>query len=144
MIIKSLQLLNVEKWIIDGIEYCFYNNYIKIDNKYYRQTDGIIMGSVIGPKLAEIYLINLDKFILSYPGLKFMARYVDDVLCIIDSNIVNTTDLQKYVNSYNENIKFTIEHNSDNIIIYLDITLVKHKDKIKFKRYWKEQNNLNY
>lgn len=38
-----------------------------------------------------------------------MVRYVDDILCIIDSNMVNMVDLLNYINSYNENINFTIE-----------------------------------
>ncbi|XP_023219044.1 uncharacterized protein LOC111621196, partial [Centruroides sculpturatus] len=45
-----------------------------IKGEYFRQKDGISMGSVVGPKLAEIVMKNIDKTLLNLGGIVFLAR----------------------------------------------------------------------
>ncbi|XP_067118414.1 uncharacterized protein [Centruroides vittatus] len=50
----KLMKLNVEPEIINLIEFAYKSNYFEYEGNYYTQEEGISMGSVIGPKLAEL------------------------------------------------------------------------------------------
>ena len=57
---------------------------------YYRQKDGVAMGSPLGPALANAFLshyetIWLEECPLSFAPI-FYARYVDDIFVLIRSN----------------------------------------------------------
>ncbi|XP_023238620.1 STAM-binding protein-like [Centruroides sculpturatus] len=47
------------------------NNYFQYDKKFYTQTEGIPMGTCIGPKLAEITIIQIDEKIKNIEGIEF-------------------------------------------------------------------------
>ena len=70
---------------------------------------------------------------------KFYYRYVDDtIICI------HKEDLQKVVeifNNYDPNLKFTYEVESDNMINFLDISLIKHNNYIATNWYPKPTNS---
>ncbi|XP_023213085.1 uncharacterized protein LOC111615875, partial [Centruroides sculpturatus] len=97
----KLTQLKIEPEIIDLIEFTYRSNYFEINSKYYTQNSGISMGSVIGPKLAEIIMIDIDKEISDIYGIKFYRRYVDDVLIIYDEEAIPVLGA------------YTIRHNSD-------------------------------
>ncbi|XP_023237329.1 uncharacterized protein LOC111636344 isoform X1 [Centruroides sculpturatus] len=44
------------------------------EKNFYRQTEGILMGSVIGPKLAEIFMLDVDMILSTLNGVMFFAR----------------------------------------------------------------------
>ena len=54
---------------------------------YFRQIDGVTMGSPLGPTLANIVLAHLEK---EWQKLEFSphfyARYVDDIICIFNDH----------------------------------------------------------
>ena len=53
----------------------------------YQQVDGVAMGSLLGPLLANIFMFHVGKLLFN-SGLKqevnFWVRYVDDVFVIFD------------------------------------------------------------
>ena len=77
------------------------------NDKIYKQTDGVSMGSSLGPVIANIFMTELEKFILDDMikdnTIKFYIRYVDDTLMLvkpenIDQNSRNLIHLIKTSN----------------------------------------------
>ena len=58
------------------------------NDNVYKQTDGVSMGSSLGPVIANIFMTELEKFILDElindNIVKFFIRYVDDTLLLVN------------------------------------------------------------
>ena len=98
------------------------------NGKYFRQRDGVAMGSPLGPALANAFLAHhetvwLENCPLSFAPL-FFARYVDDVFVLIRSND-HIVKLAEYFSSQHPNINFTYELEKDNTIAFLDVNVFR-------------------
>lgn len=60
---------------------------------------------------------------------KFIAKYVDDLLFIIDENL-----LQEYLDSFHHLLQFTYEPAVDNKIPYLDMWIIKNNNSISMAK----------
>ena len=81
--------------------------------RYYRQIDGVTMGSPLGPTMANFCLANLEAQLLHdncdevcAPAL--YLRYVDDIFCVFRDGCIHESFLAK-LNSLHPNLKFTSE-----------------------------------
>ena len=100
------------------------------NDRYYRQIEGVAMGSPLGPILANIFLCHHEKRWLRNCPAEFKPinyiRYVDDTFVLFwDESHVDK--FQKYLNEQHPNIKFTVEKEQDNVLPFLDV-LVKRTD----------------
>ena len=118
----KLKKCTLKKLIID----CCTKTTFSFNNKLYDQIDGVCMGSSLGPVLANIIMTELEKNIL--PSLiesgiiKSYIRYVDDTLVLIkESEIQNVIDT---FNSFDRNLKFTVDTFEDGNIHFLDISVL--------------------
>ena len=103
---------------------------ILFDNKYYRQTDGVAMGSPLGPSLANIFLCHHEKYWLENCPRQFSPeyyrRFVDDIFILFqDKDQVNKFD--KYLNSRHIKMNFTNEVEDDLSLNFLDILIKKEQ-----------------
>ncbi|XP_023239978.1 uncharacterized protein LOC111638484 isoform X2 [Centruroides sculpturatus] len=113
MIIESLSAYNIPEYIIKLIEFIFNNNYLKISTDYYRQKKGIAMGPVIGPKLADIYMITIDERILTLT--------------------VSSKDIEDYANRLQENLNFTNEDEQQQELNFLDVVIKREETRVLFQ-----------
>ena len=62
---------------------CTKNVHFTFNEKAYKQTDGIALGSPLGPILAYIFMVELENNIVPalLENLRFWKRYVDDAIC---------------------------------------------------------------
>ena len=93
------------------------------NSKFYKQIDGVAMGSPLAPVLANIftgfYESNwLNEYNLNKP--KFYLRYVDDILAAFDKK-QDSLDFLNFLNKRHPNIKFTIEKQTNHSIAFLDV-----------------------
>jgi hypothetical protein len=83
------------------------------------------MGSSLGPVLANIILTEFENIIVSdlinTGVIKFYRRYVDDTLVLIRPSDIPHV-LAKF-NSFDKNIKFTIDDFSDSDVHFLDLKI---------------------
>ncbi|VDK44937.1 unnamed protein product [Dibothriocephalus latus] len=94
------------------------------DSQVYRQTDGIAMGSPLGPLLAEICMGKLEKVQLSEQihKLKHYGRYVDDIFAIAAAE-TDEDALLNEVNRAHSSTKFTLELENASSLTFLDVLL---------------------
>ena len=97
------------------------------NGEYYDQTDGVAMGSPLGPILANLFMgVKEDQWLQEYSGIKpeFYRRYVDDTFLVFE-NEAEGDRFFEYLNTRHQNIKFTKETESSNGIPFLDIYICK-------------------
>ena len=88
---------------------CTKNVHYVFESRIYVQTDGIAMGSPLGPVLADIFMIQLENSLL--PDLTnyitFWKQYVDDTICFVKTGTAEF--ITSVLNSFDKNIQITFE-----------------------------------
>ena len=116
---------------------CTKNAHFTLNNKTHLQVDGVAMGSPLGPVLANIFMVELERNII--PTLSndvfLWKRYVDDTICFIKLTSINK--VLETLNSYHKNIKLTIETETENKLSFLDVLLIRNNSLISTKVYRK-------
>ena len=89
---------------------CTKNAHFTLNNKTYLQVDGVPMGSPLVPVLANIFMVDLKRNILTTLSndILLWKRYVDDTICFIKLTSIN--EVLETLNSCHANIKFTIQN----------------------------------
>ena len=86
---------------------------------YYRQVDGLAMGSPPAPHFANGWLSQYDGTIKG--DSKLFTRYMDDILQDMKSNKIESE--LGVINALHENLKFTIERQTNGKITFLDMQI---------------------
>jgi len=63
--------------------------------------------------------------------------YVDDILIMCNENITNVNQVLKSFNDITPNLNFTLKQDEENKLNFVDILIIKTKDKISFDIYRK-------
>ena len=127
------------------LEVCTKEMHFTFDGKIYQQTDGVCMGSPLGPVLANVFMVHLEETIV--PQLQDIMptwrRYVDDTFTLVKKG--KKDEVIAALNSFHPNIKFTHEVEKDQQIAFLDVMLTKEENgKVQTSVYRKPTNNSIY
>ena len=79
------------------------NAMFSYDHEFFKQIDGVIMGSPLGSTLADFFLINLEDKVLTLSRLflpKIYLRFVDAIFAVFDGSLL----MPKFFNMLNKNI----------------------------------------
>ena len=116
------------------------NNFFNFDGKTYKQTDGVAMGSPLGPSLANAFLCFHETIWLNDCPEDFKPvhyrRYVDDIFALFRSPD-HLEKFTSYLNSKHKNIKFTYEKESNDSLPFLDILISRSENGFKTSVYHK-------
>ena len=104
-------------------ELCMCNVLMLTHNGYYRQIDGLAMGSPPAPLLANGWLSRFENKIKG--SAKVYTRYMDDILREIKVSQIDKKLSE--INNYHPSLKFTMEKENDNSIPFFDMKII-HKD----------------
>ena len=111
------------------------------NSKFYKQIDGVTMGSPLDPALANIYICSFEnKRFKDYPhSLKpvFYRLYVDDIFALLFS-LDQAEKFKKYLSSKHLNINFSLEKENDGRLSFLDINILREKGKFVTNIYRKK------
>ena len=93
------------------------------NSEFYKQIDGVAMGSTLAPVLANIFMGFyeskwLNEYNINKP--KFYLRYVDDILAAFDKE-EDSLNFLNFLNKRHPNIKFTIGKQINHSIAFLDV-----------------------
>ena len=96
------------------------------DGKYYKQVDGVSMGSPLGPTLANAFLCHHEKSWLQdcppeYKPIMYQ-RYVDDTFLLFRSR-EHAALFLNYLNGKHPNIRFTCDTETNGVLNFLDLNI---------------------
>ena len=115
------------------------------DGKIYQQTDGVCMGSPLGPVLANVFMVHLEETIVPQlqEEMPTWRRYVDDTFTMVKKG--KRDKVIDLLNSFHPNIKFTQEAENDQQIAFLDVLLKRGENGVvQTSVYRKPTNNSIY
>ena len=116
------------------------NNFFNFDGKIYKQTDGVAMGSPLGPSLANAFLCFHEQVwlndCLEHFKRVYYRRCVDDIFALFRSPD-HLEKFTNYLNSKHKDIKFTYGKESNNSLPFLDILISRSENGFKTSVYHK-------
>ena len=110
---------------------------------YFKQIDGLAMGSPPAPHLANGWLSQYDDTIKG--DSKLFSRYMDDILQEIKTSQIN--DRLAAINALHEKLAFTIERQVEGRIPFLDMLIMNNQGRLSSGWYNKPTDTgliLNY
>ena len=100
------------------------------------------MGASISGLLAILFMDKLEKQVVSSFPISIYARYIDDIF-VLTTNREESLSILQSVNNLHPNIKFKIEHPSeDNSLSLLDFRIRIEHGKAEFQYYQKSAKKL--
>ena len=110
------------------LELCTKEMHFSFNDKIYRQVNGVAMGSPLGPVIANIFMVELERRLIPtmYDKISLWFRYVDDTFTFIKRGEVD--NIIRILNSFHESINFTFEKETDESISFLDVNVMKRTD----------------
>ena len=108
----------------DRLLLCTKNVHFSYNGDIYTQADGVAMGSPLGPVLAGLFMVGLERTIL--PTLREhmspSKRYVDDTISYIKEESIELV-LSK-LNGYHDNKEFIYEIENNGKLPFLDVLVI--------------------
>ena len=110
---------------------------------YYKQVDGLAMGSPPAPHLANGWMSQFDNTIMEESRL--YARYMDDIIRIIKQREIDQKLVE--INNLHPSLKFTIEREENGSIPFLDMRIIHSNGQLSSTWYNKPTDTgliMNY
>jgi len=133
--------LNLQKdQLVKLLEIATTNQLFQFDGQLYEQTDGVAMGSPLGPLLANVFMCHFEEK-LTRDGLMphLYRRYVDDTLARMPNTDAATVFLTT-LNGLHPSLTFTMELPVDDRIPFIGIEIIKNGTKLETQVYRKSTN----
>ncbi len=110
------------------------------NSQWYKQLDGVAMGSPLGPTLANAFLAHHEKSWLANCPSDFKPvlykRYVDDIFLLFTSEL-HVKPFQDYMNTQHHCMEFTSECESNGSMAFLDLSICSSNGKFSTSVYRK-------
>ena len=114
------------------------------NSQFYQQTDGVAMGGPASSTTAEIYMQADESTAISmalHPP-KFWERFADDVYSTVKNTYLE--NFFHHINNLHQNIKFTMEEESNGELAFLDTLLKRNNGEISVLVYRKPTHTDQY
>ena len=124
---------------------CTKGVHFTFNEEVYKETDGVAIGSPLGPVLAHIFMVELENNIVPVlqDNLSLWKRYVDDTICFVKVGTINY--ITRIPNNFDPTtIKFIYEVEKDCKLPFLDVLLIRKGNNIITTIYRKTTTNDIY
>ena len=120
------------------------NMLFSFNDKFYVQTDGMCMGSPLGPTMAA-FAMDMVECKLNECKIKpvFYRRYVDDIFAIFNTH-TDAGHFLHFMNSIIPQLKFTMEYENGKSLTFLDVNVTRENGKFTTDWYCKLTNTGRY
>ena len=142
---KMIQTKLKKEELRELLELCTKEMHFSFNGKIYQQTDGVCMGSPLGPVLANVFMVHLEETIVPQmlTNMPTWRRYVDDTFTLVKKG--KRDEVIALLNSFHPNIKFTHEVEEEQKIAFLDVLLHKEENgSVQTSVFRKPTNNSIY
>ena len=121
--------------IVSLLNFGLSNNYFVYKDKIYKQIHGCAMGSPVSPVVANICMEVIEDSAINATPVppRYWKRYVDDSFCIMKKNAVSSC--HHSLNSIDPHISFTIEHEKNYQISFLETLVSRDNGKLSINVY---------
>ena len=111
------------------------------NNAAYQQDDGATMGSLLGPVLSGVFMVELENSLIrtSNESMTLSQQFVDDTITFVKNDSIAYV-LDQLINSKSQ-IQFTYEVEHNNKPPFLDVLLTKNASNMDIIVYRKPTNN---
>ena len=101
-------------------------SYFIFNRKFSKQVNGFVIGSPLGPTLANAFLGNFEKnWPQNFPSdfrPYYYRQHVDDIFVLFDSP-KHLEAFRNFLNGWHANMSFTIESEKQNRMSFLDVQI---------------------
>ena len=121
-------------------------NCFSFGGKYHKKTNGVAMGTKMGPSYANLFVGFIEhQFFSQYHGPKpqLYGRYIDDCIGATSSTKEELTQFITAVNSFHPALKYTWEI-SDTSLAFLDIKISIEGNGLCTSVYYKPTDSHSY
>jgi len=134
----------VKEDFIEAIKFVLSSTFFTFNDKLYKQTFGVPMGSPLSPIIANMVMQDLEEDILknlnTQPLLYY--RYVDDI--ILSAHESEIQNILNRFNGYHHRLKFTCETEVNRCLNFLDINVIIVNNRIITDWYQKKTSSGRY
>ena len=121
-------------------------NCFSFDGQYFNQTNGVAMGTRMGPSYANLFVGYIEELIFQqYTGSKpdFFGRYIDDCIGTTSCSRTELDSFISFVNSFHPSLEFTWEI-SDSSVAFLDILVSISDNRLTTSIHYKPTDSHSY
>ncbi|XP_078366236.1 uncharacterized protein LOC144650432 [Oculina patagonica] len=113
------------------------NQLFQFNGELYEQTDGVAMGSPLGPLLANVFMCHIENQLEQNNMIpSFYRRYVDDTLVKVPNTEAAINFLQ-VLNGAHPSLSFTMELEHEGSIPFLGTLITRNDNTLKTEVYRK-------
>ena len=125
------------------LELCTKRLHFSFNGEIFQQTDGVAMGSPLGPVIANIFMSELENELVPTLNDKMHVwlRYVDDTFTIIKEDEIE--NIKGILNNYHASIKFTHEIEDGGNLPFLDVNVTRNLDGFFSTSVYRKQTDTN-
>ncbi|XP_046406364.1 uncharacterized protein LOC124171266 [Ischnura elegans] len=129
-IVRTLVDSGIPKDFPDLVNHCLRNSIFLWNGDFYDQSDGAAMGSPLSPVVANLFMERFEaEAINTYDKKpKKWLRYVDDTFIIWPHGTEELDRFLNHLNSWHQNIRFTMEKERDGKLPFLDVMVRRKGD----------------
>ena len=129
-----------EKDLTELLSICTKDQLFQFEGELYEQTDGVAMGSPLGPLLANVFMCDIERQLEERGKLPtFYRRYVDDTISALGDHF-KAMDLLTELNSIHPSLSFTMEIEVNNELSFLGVLFRNKEGSISTSVYRKSTN----
>ena len=141
---REIETNITKKDLKDLLILCTKNVHFSFHRQLYLQKDGIAMGSLLGPIIAGIFMVELTRNLLPMLSqyMTSWKRYVDDIISYVKVDCIE--HVLNALNSFHANISFTYEQECHGMISFLDDSIMRKSNTIEIIVYCKQAHNNIY
>ena len=123
---------------------CTKNMHFSFNNDIYIQIDGDVMDSPLGPVIANVFMVELERVLVPKLNdhVKIWRRFVDNTFAYAKCSLIEY--VLSVLNSFHDNIKFTYKQENNNRLSFLNILFIRDYEKINTGVFRKETHNDLY
>jgi hypothetical protein len=103
-----------------------------VDDKFSQQKDGMTVGSSLSLTVSNIFMEHFDKLALDSAPYKpsLWLLYVDDTFVVWPNGPEWLQDFLSHLSSLRPSIQFTMEIESDSVIVFLDVQAIRKETTV--------------